>query len=330
MHNPPSGGKGYLSLVGQAGQSEQIEVHAGDLVQLHLVPNEPYTAADVTLGGVHLEGSLTATGDPYVFEVGTGDGVVQFFMVYPSPEPDAQLVFYRTSEVYHLQVLLEGQESITAVTVRMVDRGNGETIWEHALTAEEIASGAFEMKDYDLYAGEYIESRWDQVMQGYEPDPILQVTYTAVGADGAEETVTREAEAAYELWVSSRYDLKDPADDFLSYFMEQTTYPDSFVIRIEDTPYGELNISYGEDAALQPGDVAVTITVNGQTLSGEGARLVRTETVYDEGSLYAYAFVVPRPASLPEQGTAQITITRRLISYPDATRTDQKTVEYGQ
>ena len=30
------------------------------------------------------------------------------------------------------------------------------------------------------------------------------------------------------------------------------------------------------------------------------------------------------------EGTAELRITRRLISYPDTTRTDIKTVEYGQ
>ena len=49
---------------------------------------------------------------------------------------------------------------------------------------------------------------------------------------------------------------------------------------------------------------------------------------YSQGTRYAYALVVPRPAFLPEAGTVEITITRRLIHYPDTLRTDVKTVEY--
>ena len=112
--------------------------------------------------------------------------------------------------------------------------------------------------------------------------------------------------------------------------MEETTYPDSFVLRIDSCPYGDLAISYGEGAELRPGDVAVTVTINGETLSGEGAHLEKTETVYDEGAFYSYAFVIPRPASCPEQGTAEISLTRRLIHYPSHTWTDMKTVEFGE
>lgn len=252
----------------------------------------------------------------------------------PTPEPvispEAQLIFYRTSEVYHLQVLLQAQEKMTAVAVRMIDRGNGETMWEHELTEDEISFGWYVLSNYDLYASEYVWNHMDQVRQGYEPDPVLEVTYTARSDDGVEETVTEQAEAAYELWIGARYDLKDPTKDFLSYFLEETTYPDCFVVRIDPSPYGDLAMSYGTGAELRPGDVAVTVSIDGQTLPGEGWHLEKTETTYPEGTLYAYALVIPRPASCPDQGTAEVTIQRRLISYPSHTRSDIKTVEFGK
>lgn len=248
----------------------------------------------------------------------------------PKPEtsPDADLVFYRTSEVYHLQVLLKATDKITAVTSRMIDRGNQETMWEHVFSEEEIGFGWYILSDYDLYAGEYVKDHMDLVREGYEPDPVLEVTYTARIDDGTEETVTKQAEAADELWISARYDLKDPDEDFLHYFMEETTYPDCFVLRIDPTIYGDLNVTYGEDVELQPGDVSVTLSVNGQSISAETCHLEKDMALYSKGMRFTYAFVMPRPDSFPEHGTAEVTITRRLIHYPTHTRSDVKNVDY--
>ena len=239
-----------------------------------------------------------------------------------------EILYYRTSEVYHLQVTLQNQYRITAVTVRMIDRGNGETLWEQALTAEEIASGRFVRNDYNLYDEAYVQSHLELLREGYAPDPVLEVAYTVRTDGGGEETFTRQAEPVDELWVSARYDLKDPEEDFLHYFLEETTYPDSFVVRIESTPYGGLTMYYGEGVALQPGDVSVAIFMDGQLLSGEGSHMERIEIPRPDGTLYAYALVVPRPASLPTSGTVQVHITRRLLHFPDTTRTDLKIVEY--
>jgi len=237
-----------------------------------------------------------------------------------------QLIFYQTSQVYHGTVVLKAGDKMEAVTVRLWDRVLEETIWEHALTAEEIGRGWYQLPDFDLGDSEFARKHWDQLMAGYEPEPILEVTYTAQTDRGA-ETFTEQAEPAYEPWISARYDLRDPSEDFLSYFMEQTTYPDCFVVRIEDTPYGELNLSYGESVELQPGDVSVTIRAEGQMLSGDGWHVERTETVYPEGTLYAYALIIPRPAWLPEHGTVEISIVRQLIHYPADTVTSTA-VEY--
>ncbi len=224
-------------------------------------------------------------------------------------------------------VVLEAPERISDLTVRIWDRVLEEPMWEHVLTAEEIASGRYTLPDFDLGASEFAQKHWDQLMEGYLPDPVLQVVFTAHIDDG-EQTFTEEAEAAYELWVGARYDLKDPNEDFLHTFMEETTYPDCFVIRIDPAPYGELNLYYGEDAELQPGDLSVILKADGQTLSGDGWHMEKAETVYDEGTLYAYALVIPRPESLPEHGTAEVYITRKLIHYPATVSTEMHTVEY--
>ena len=246
----------------------------------------------------------------------------------PATTPDAELTFYHTSEVYHGSVVLEAQDKMTAVTVRLWDRVLEETMWEHPFTAEDIAHGRYGIPDFDLGASEFAKKHWDQLMEGYMPDPILEVAFTVRTETGEEVTHTKRAEAAYELWISGRYDLKDPNEDFLHTFMEETTYPDCFVVRIDPSPYGELNMIYGEDVQLQPGDVAVILKADGQVLSGDGWHMERTEIVQEEGTFYAYALVIPRPESLPEHGTVEISITRKLIHYPTSMTTDIHSIEY--
>ena len=71
----------------------------------------------------------------------------------------------------------------------------------------------------------------------------------------------------------------------------------------------------------------MTLSVNGETLSGDGWHLEKTETVYDEGMLYAYALVIPRPASCPEHGTVHVWIVQRLLHF-ESIVTRIMTVEY--
>lgn len=232
----------------------------------------------------------------------------------PKTIPAAKLTFYRTSEVYHGAVILEAEDKMTAVTVRIWDRALEETMWEYSLTVNDIARGWYQLPDFDLGASEFAKEHWDQLMAGYEPDPLLEVICTARTDDG-EQTFTERAEAADELWISVRYDLKDPEEDFLHYFMGETTYPDCFVLRIDPSPFGELNVIYGESAALRPGDVAVTLTVDGQPIPADTCRLEITSRTRGDQTLYAYAFVMPRPASFPDHGTADVRITRKLLSF---------------
>ena len=245
----------------------------------------------------------------------------------PKTVPAAKLTFYRTSEVYHGTVVLEAQDKMTAVTARIWDRVLEETMWEYPFTTEDIARGWYTFPEFDLGASEFARNHWDQLMAGYEPDPILEVVCTARTDDG-EETFTEQAEAAYELWISDRYDLDNQAEDFLYYFMEETTYPGCFVVRMDPSPYGELNMTYGEDVELQPGDVSVILKAGGQRLSGDGWHMEKTVIVREEGTFYAYALVIPRPDSLPEHGSVEIAITRKFIHYPTSMATNIHAIEY--
>ncbi len=230
------------------------------------------------------------------------------------PTPSVEAVFYRTSEVYHSRISLNVPRLFEAVTFRLWDGVLQETIWEHALTEEELAQGVYELSNFDLAKSEFAQKHWDRLMEGYEPDPVLEVVYTVRTAAGP-ETFTERFEVVDELRISVRYDLKDPEEDLLHYFLEETTYPDCFVLRIDPSPFGELNVIYGEDAALRPGDVAVTLTVDGQPIPAETCRLEVTSRTRGDQTLYAYAFVMPRPASFPDHGTADVRIMRKLLSF---------------
>ena len=310
---------GLLSTVAMFGNTEKVILEP-------FVSPTPASATSVAAAP-----SSTPDHTPSPSPVPPGDGTpssVPTDTPKPTPgqSPAVRLTFYRTSQVYHVVVALEAREKMESVSVRLYDPILEETVWEYSLTDEDLAKGIFVLEDFDLSQTEYAHRHFDRLMAGYEPDPILEVVYTARTDDG-EQTFTEQAEAADELQVSARYDLKDPEEDFLYTFLERTTYPDCFVVRIDPSPYGELNIRYGESGELQPGDVSVTLSVNGETLSGDGWHLEKTETVYDEGMLYAYALVIPRPASCPEHGTVHVWIVQRLLHF-ESIVTRIMTVEY--
>lgn len=238
------------------------------------------------------------------------------------------ITYYRTSEVYHGRVTLNVPALFEAVTVRMVDRAIDQVIWSHALTAEELSAGGYAFSDFDLYRelyeGDYIEAHQAQIGEGYEPEPILEVEYALLGAP---EPVTLTAEAKDELWASVRYDMADPAEDFLSYFMNEITYPDSFVLRLDPVNLPGLNLVYGEGADLHPGDIAVTVTVDGISLPAESCSLVVMPEEYQGVTFYSYALIMPRPDTFPEHGVAHVRIEQKLLNY-DIVHIKERDIEY--
>ncbi len=244
----------------------------------------------------------------------------------PAPIPGVKLTFYRTSQVYHGTVVLEAQDRMDAVTVRLWDPVLKETVWEYPLTAEEIAQGRYGIPDFDLSASEFAQKHWDQLMSCYEPVPVLEVSYTARTDDG-EKTFTEQAEVVEEPWINLRYDLKDPEQDVFHTLMGNVTYPDCFVVRIEQTSHEGLQIRYGEPDVLSPGDVCVTLTVDGRPIPAETCRLEVVPQTMDGQILYAYAFVMPRPDDFPEHGSASVKIVQKLLHF-DQTATRTLTIEY--
>lgn len=345
-HEPPSGARVTLTWEGvgeSADGATGLSVPEGARVRLSYVPEVPYTMEDVSLGGVMLDGAITQTDDPLLFTVGKGGGVIHFYLNYPSdgaptptpeptpeptpaptsePTPGVTITYYRRSAVYEAFAYWTMPEQMESVTVRLTDPYMG-TIFEHELTAEEVAFGYYELNHFDLYNYLFTNGfSFDNLPSDYDPNPLLEVTY-AYGENGPAGTET--AEAAYEMWVNLSYD--DPDDDMS--WIWGSYYPDCFVVRIEDRlNYDGLKIYYGEQDKLSPGDVWVKVTVDGQDIPADTCRLVLEPYEEANGEVYyAYTFVMPRPDTFPEHGTAHLVLTQKLVHY-DMTATRERDYTY--
>ena len=182
---------GLLSTVAMFGNTEKVILEP-------FVSPTPASATSVAAAP-----SSTPDQTPSPSPVPPGDGTpssVPTDTPKPTPgqSPAVRLTFYRTSQVYHVVVALEAREKMESVSVRLYDPILEETVWEYSLTDEDLAKGIFVLEDFDLSQTEYAHRHFDRLMAGYEPDPILEVVYTARTDDG-EQTFTEQAEAADEL-----------------------------------------------------------------------------------------------------------------------------------
>ncbi len=234
----------------------------------------------------------------------------------PSPvvEPGVEITYYRMSEVYEIIVQWNMPEQMESIIIRLNEPYIG-TIWEHELDAEERSFGYYRQDNFDLY--NYIYSNdfdLSNVPPNYDLNPLLEVAYAYSGENGLSDVVS--AEAVQEMWVGVHYDNPNPEEDIYATFYGETTYPDCFVVRIEEwMTYDGLQIFYGKQENLEPGDVCVTVTVDGQDIPADTCRLVLEPHEYGDQVYYSYAFVMPRPETFPEHGTAHVTLTQKLLHY---------------
>ena len=84
VHEPPSGGSGYLTIGDSTEEVTSLRAKKGEEIKLHLKPNSPYTESQVTLGTILIEGDLKETDDPYTFIMGSEDSVLHFSISYPT------------------------------------------------------------------------------------------------------------------------------------------------------------------------------------------------------------------------------------------------------
>lgn len=279
----------------------------------------------------------------------------------PVPTPAVRLVFYRTSSVYHGMVLLEMPESILSVQVLVWDEAVQDSALEHTLSTEEIASGSYEFTGLDLndFYGEHREA---YANSGESMDPVLKAVMVYQSESG-EQTVTVTQNAEAENWVSVSYDA--PNDEFTDWFFG-SSFPDSFVARVYDSP-DELYFTTDPNETLLPGGIFVSVTADGQTIPAESCILHVEEDVYtvaslgdvsvyilyyedgkeikeynpeldpstiDESSLslqtytyYYYYFEMPRPSSFPEHGTAHVVLRQKLFHF-DVEYSRERDIEY--
>ena len=230
----------------------------------------------------------------------------------PGQSPAVRLTFYRTSQVYHVVVALEAREKMESVLVRLCDPILQETVWEYSLTEDDLAKGIFSLEGFDLSQTEYAQRHFDRLMADYKPDLRLEVVYT-FRTEAGESTKTERMQAVDELMVTVRYDQPDPTEDVYSALYGIVTYPDCFVVRVDESIYEGVRVLCGVPDALEPGDVAVTVAVDGQTIPADACRLEITPRTENGQTFYSYALVMPRPSAFPEHGTVQVHIVQKLL-----------------
>ena len=356
-HEPPSGARVTLTWEGvgeSADGATGLSVPEDARVRLSYVPEVPYTMEDVSLGGVMLDGAITQTDDPLLFTVGKGGGVIHFYLQFPSdetgtmpppiptneptprPAPDVEVVFYATSSVYHGMVTLtqgydhgaqgDANESITSVHVRLWDETLQAAAFAYDFTPEDIEAGFYATGALDLNEF-YWEHRDELANVDTHTPPYLEATMTYTDANGTEQTVTHRANPAPEMWVDLTYD--DPDDDWS--WMWGNASPGCFVARILIPTVESVRFTMDPNDELAPGDVFLAITVDGTPLPADGAYADVFEEVYTiDGETYkdrSLLYVMPRPDTFPEHGTAHLVLTQKLVHY-DTTVTRERDYTY--
>ena len=241
----------------------------------------------------------------------------------PEPLPDCEPIYFFTHSVSNAIVLLSDPAHTTAVHVSIRDEQVNDSAFEYDLSNEEIAEGKWEETGIDLndfyvkHAEEY------RAMETYIK-PTLQVSIAYRTEDGTEGTVVKTAESTDEDYVSVQYFAENLIEN-------EWTYPGCFAASVYDTQIDPLVFTMDPDHELQPGEIYLSITVNGEPIPEENCYLKRLEDSYEyEGETYTqYTFilVMRRPDSFPAHGTAHVVVRQKLIHY-DYIRERENEIEY--
>ncbi len=244
----------------------------------------------------------------------------------PIPTPGADVMYYyRSSLVYYAMLHISVPEQVSAVSFRLLDPNEEEPALEIELTPKQILDGTYQMRvgnrDEGFDANEYFATHPDA-------DLTLELRYTVAG-DAGEETHTETFEPDVEDWIYWRFDSEDDVGG-IGEMMFGQVFPNCFVVRIYESTNPNLKIAVGDDPeALNNGDVAITVSIDGREIPEEGAtpysmmyRYSGDDTVY-----YDYALVIPLPEDFPPHGEATLTLTRKLI-HSGSVFVHVKTVEY--
>lgn len=245
----------------------------------------------------------------------------------PIPTPGVDVGFYyRSSLVYYAMLTISEPEQVSAVSLRLKAPNEEEPALEVELTPQEIANGF-----YNLRAGDRDEGFDANTFFAHhaEADLLMELTYTVQGEAG-EETVVETMEPAVEDWIYWGFDSADDVD--FTEMMFGTAFPNCFVVRIFDTTV-DLQMTVGSDAeSLKNGDVTISIQIDGREIPAQGSRFIKGGPWPDEdGSSYYICFlVIPIPEDFPQQGTATLTLTRKLIHSDTILVNVKDNVEYSK
>lgn len=206
--------------------------------------------------------------------------------------------------------------ALRSVEIVVRDKVLDKTVYEHALSAEEIARGLLELPK--LSTGDLYMENMDayNAVNGW---PAFEMTVTAryenEAGDG-EETLSLTAEPEFELGVGVSYMRPD-------YTWSEVVPPDSFVI----TPWEVLEeINYviaDPDAVRDPLSFSVDLSYGGRHAAPEDYETVVEKSEYTLVTAggeeiptvgYTKKLVLRRPDWMPESGTLHVTIVQRLAS----------------
>ena len=243
----------------------------------------------------------------------------------PEPTPGVDVIFYRASQVYSVALRLQVPERIADVTFRLRHSLSGDVALEAKLTPEEIASGAYVSEPFD--ANGFLFAHMPDDPDPYaEPELTMETSFT-VRTDNGDETFEIENAAEVEPWVNVNYDSEEDVGGIVE-MMYGTVYPDCFVVRVEEAKTFPLRVVFGDDPdVLDHGDVLITISADGEVLTGEFDPTDVFFDVYDGERVFYIVFAVPRPESFPEHGTAEIRIRQKLTNH-DFIHERKKTITY--
>ena len=241
----------------------------------------------------------------------------------PEPLPDLEAIYFFTHSVSNAVVVLSDPAHTTSVHVRIWEDQVKDSLLEYDLSAEEIAKGTWEYTGIDMNDF-YWNHREEFEAMDYGVHLVLYATATYRTEDGTEGTVTRTAETTAEDYAYVEYnDSRSEPNDW--------TFPGCFSARVYDAQIDPVLFTTDPDRELLPGEFFVSVTVNGERIPEENCWVKRIEDVYEyEGETfynYSFYFIMQKPDSFPEHGTAHITIRQRLI-HSDYIREREEDLDY--
>ncbi len=241
----------------------------------------------------------------------------------PEPLPDCEPIYFYTHSVSNAIVLLSDPAHTVKAYACIWDEQVSDAIIDHDFTAEEIAAGVWEELAIDTNDFYWKHAEQYEALETFV-QPTLYVTITYRLDDGTEGTITRTAAPTAEDYVYVDYHDSD-------LFENEWTFPGCFAASVYDTQTDPLLFTTDPDHELQPGEIFLSVTVNGERIPEENCSVKRLVDSFEyEGETfthYSFFYIMRRPDSFPEHGTAHVIVKQKLIHY-DYIREWETDIEY--